>query len=187
MSDCCTPHTNESSKPMAQDADCRAATAGRAVDQSETVQIQHCPACGRKGKKVGMETVKAMLAVTLHAIQPARTYLFCRTADCAVVYFADDGQQTFAEQELREQVHQKHSDDDDVFVCYCFRHTPGSIRAELLATGQSTVVETVTQGTRVHQCACEIRNPQGSCCLGNVAATVKRMQVALTPLAGENR
>jgi hypothetical protein len=146
--------------------------------------LQRCPSCGRKGKNVGMETVKAMLAVTLHRIQPDRTYLFCRTEACPVVYFADDGKQTFSqiftESEMRELVHQKHPDDDDVFVCYCFRHTPGSIRAELMETGQSTVVETVTAGTKVHECACEIRNPQGSCCLGNVSAVVKRIRQEIT-------
>jgi len=140
-----------------------------------TTQGKNCPACHKPGREVGVETVKAMLAVTLHEIQTASNYLFCRTKDCSVVYFSDKGKQTFREGQLREKVHQKHPDDDNVFVCYCFRHTPGSIRAELLERGQSTVVETVTAGTQVHECACEIRNPQGSCCLGNVSAAVKRV------------
>lgn len=159
-----------------QNADCCATTSCAVEPQPAAAQIQPCPACGNQGKKISMETVKAMLAVTLHAIQPARTYLFCRTIDCPIVYFATDGGETFTEQALRECVYQKHPDDDDVFVCYCFRHTPGSIRAELLATGQSTVVATVTRGTRVGQCACELRNPQGSCCLGNIGAVVKRVE-----------
>jgi hypothetical protein len=179
MSDCCTPNTNGTENPLAQDVDCCATDSSCAIEQPTATQVQHCPACGKKGKQVGMETVKAMLAVTLHEIQPDRTYLFCRTPNCAVVYFADDGNQTFTEADLRERVHQKHPDEDDVFVCYCFRHTPGSIRAELLATGQSTVVETVTQGTKAPQCACELRNPQGSCCLGNVGTAVKRVRQEL--------
>jgi len=166
-----------------QTTDCCATGSSCTVEQPTAAQVLHCPACGKKGKPVGIETVKALLAVTLHEIQPDHAYLFCRTPDCAVVYFADDGEQTFTEDELREQVHQKHPDDDDVFVCYCFRHTPGSIRAELLATGQSTVVATVTQGTKLHQCACELRNPQGSCCLGNVGAAVKRVRQELDAIA----
>lgn len=172
--DCCVPANGPSVAVAAEEgADCCAAPSTKAKS-GQSSQVQNCPTCGQKGKKVGMETVKAILAVTLHKIQLDSSYLFCRTEDCPTVYFADDGAQTFSEAQLREQVHQKHPDDDDVFVCYCFRHTPGSIRAELLETGQSTVVETVTQGTKVHQCACEIRNPQGSCCLGNVRAAVKR-------------
>lgn len=165
-----------------QPSDCCAATAC-AVEQPTSIPIKPCPTCTKRGKKVGTETVKALLAGTLHQVRPQRRYLFCATADCPTVYFADDGMQTFTEADLRERVHQKHLDDDDVFVCYCFRHTPGSLRAELLQTGQSTVVETVRQGTKTGQCACEIRNPQGSCCLGNVGAAVKRVQQELEAIA----
>ena len=128
---------------------------------------------------MNIKTVKAMLAVSLHKIQVDHSYLFCRTADCPVVYFADDGQQTLTECDLREQVYQKHPDAEDVFICYCFRHTLKSIRMELLETGQSTVAATVTAGTKSHQCACEIRNPQGNCCLGNINAAVKCAELAL--------
>ena len=183
MADCCAPNTNGSTSEVAQIADCCATPNNQAnnqVQQEHPTQLQkECPVCGKKGKKVGIETVKAMLAITLHEIRPASNYLFCRTKDCSVVYFADDGQQTFAEEQLREKVYQKHLDEEEVFVCYCFRHTPGSIRAELLETGQSTVVETVTAGTKTHQCACDTRNPQGSCCLGNVSAAVKRVKQEL--------
>lgn len=178
MADRCTPNTNGASASVAQEADCCTTTAC-AIEQPASIPIKHCPTCGKKGKKVGMKTVKALLAVTLHQMGPERSYLFCATTACPLVYFTDDGMQSFTEADLRERVHQKHLDDDDVFVCYCFRHTPGSIRAELLQTSRSTVVETVTQGTKVHQCACEIRNPQGSCCLGNVGAAVKRVQQEL--------
>jgi hypothetical protein len=170
MSSCCTPAQNGLSG-VTEGAGC-------AVHDEETVgpnslRIQHCPVCGQKGKGVDTLTVKAMLAVSLHAIHPVG-YGFCRTEDCLVIYFSLDGEQTMGETDLRELIHQKHPNDDDVYVCYCFRHTPGSIRAELSKTGQSTVVETVTRGTQTDQCACEIRNPQGSCCLGNVRAAVKR-------------
>lgn len=175
MSDCLTPSQDGIKSANMQGATC-CTTANCEVGRIETAQVQHCRACGQKGKKVGIETVKAMLAISLHAIQPDTNYLFCASEACSVIYFADNGRQTFTETDLRERVYQKHSNDDDVFVCYCFQHTIGSIRAELLVTGQSTAVETITQGIKVHQCACEIRNPQGSCCLGNVGTAVKRLQ-----------
>lgn len=138
------------------------------------VQLSHCPACGEKGKPVEMQTVKAMLAVSLEALRPT-DYRFCRTPTCPVVYFTADGSQTFMTEDVREPIHQKAPQDDEVFVCYCFRHTPGSIRAELIATGTSTTVERINAGIQAGQCACEIRNPQGSCCLGNVRAVVRRV------------
>lgn len=47
------------------------------------------------------------------------------------------------------------------------------IRDELAATGKTTVIERIAAEMKAGFCACEIRNPQGSCCLGNVKAAVK--------------
>ena len=137
-----------------------------------------CPRCGVRGKSVDTQTLKAMLAISLAVIRPVE-YRFCRTVQCPIVYFSSDGLQTFTERALRERVYQKHPDDDAVFVCYCFRHTPGAIRAELWVSRVSTTVERVNAGIATGQCACDIRNPQGNCCLGNVATTVKRIKVEM--------
>lgn len=133
-----------------------------------------CPVCGQKGKKVDTATVKSMLAVSLRHVRDI-PYLFCREAGCEVVYFSDDGVQTFTTQDVRERVFQKEPQADDVPVCYCFGHTRGSIRDELLSVGVTTVVEDVNAGIQAGQCACDWRNPQGSCCLGNVRTVVKEL------------
>lgn len=140
--------------------------------QAERIKTAVCPSCGSKGKSVDTQTVKAMLAVSLEMLGASSTYHFCRTPDCPVVYF-DRHSHFFTETNLRERVHQKHPETADVFVCYCFRHTPGSIRAELVERGEADVVARITAGTKAGICACEIRNPQGSCCLGNVGKVVK--------------
>jgi len=165
MEDCCLPAAGGSAPiaPVVQRS------------EPETKVVTDCPACGERGKAVDIQTVKAMLALSLEVLHPA-DYRFCRTEECPVVYFSTDGLRVFREEDLRERVHQKHPDDEAVFVCYCFRHTPGSIRAELDTQGISTVVERISAGVQAGQCACEIRNPQGSCCLGNVRAVVKRLQ-----------
>lgn len=139
-----------------------------------TPQTNLCPTCGQKGKKVDSLTLKAMLDVSLLAVRDV-PYNFCRTSDCPVIYFAADGVQVFTKDQIRVPVHQKEPADDNVPVCYCFHHSPATIRAELLATGRSTVVEEIEAGIKAGQCACEIRNPQGSCCLGNVGTVVKRV------------
>ncbi|MFQ5578375.1 MAG: hypothetical protein ACE5G8_15440 [Anaerolineae bacterium] len=120
-----------------------------------------------------------MLDVSLLALRDV-PYLFCRAAGCAVVYFSADGAQSFTKDQIRVPVHQKEPDDATVPVCYCFRHSPASIQAELLATGQSTVVGEINGGIKAGQCACEVRNPQGSCCLGNVGAVVKQITQAVS-------
>jgi hypothetical protein len=93
-----------------------------------------------------------------------------------VVYFSADGSQHFAEADLRERVHQKAPAADDVFVCYCFRYTPNTIRAARRATGTSAVVDQITRNIQAGRCACEIRNPQGRCCLGNVRAVINAIE-----------
>ena len=136
-----------------------------------------CPACARQGSTVDALTLKAMLANSLTEVR-AVEYRFCRTPGCPTVYYSADGEQQFLERDIREQVHNKHPDDDGVFVCYCFRHTPESIKQELAVTGRSTVVAAITAGIQAGQCACDIRNPQGSCCLGNVHAVIERAEAA---------
>lgn len=34
--------------------------------------------------------------------------------------------------------------------------------------GRAAIFADIVAGTRQGQCACELRNPQGNCCLGNV-------------------
>lgn len=145
------------------------------MSQTESLEnVGICPVCASKGKKVDTATLKTILAVSLTAVQEV-SYFFCRDSACEVVYFSADGQQTFRTHEVRERVFQKQPLSEDVLICYCFLHTPGSIRTEFAKTGTTTVVEAINQGIQAGQCACDWRNPQGDCCLGNVRRFVKQL------------
>ncbi|MEK6753140.1 MAG: hypothetical protein AABZ00_12850 [Chloroflexota bacterium] len=133
-----------------------------------------CPVCGEKGKPVQGQTVKALLSVTLHQMKNVE-YLFCRASTCHVVYFTPDGKQTFDTQQVRERVFQKEPDADDVFVCYCFSHTAGEVRAASSET-RAAIEGDIRTGIQAGQCACDLRNPQGSCCLGNVGGLIKQFE-----------
>src|SRR5207253_9763324 len=111
----------------------------------------------------------ALLSVSLRAVLDEVTYLFCRTPDCQTVYFAPDGQQAFTVGQVRERVYQKEPDSADVQICYCFRYTAGDVRSAPPAR-QSMIIADINLGIQLGQCACDIRNPQGTCCLGNVRA-----------------
>ncbi|HCR72091.1 MAG TPA: hypothetical protein DIW23_11655 [Anaerolineae bacterium] len=134
-----------------------------------------CPTNGKLGKRVDSLIVKSMLSVSLMNFE-YQQYYFCREADCPTVYYSADGSKTFTETDLRERVYQKHPQDDAILVCYCFNHTPASIHKEIKETGQSSVVVLINEGIRLGKCACDIRNPQGDCCLGNVSKLVKNIQ-----------
>lgn len=141
----------------------------------EPTQQKSCPACGAKGKIVDGATVKSMLSVSLRQVRDV-TYHFCETEDCEVVYFSEDGTQTFTTADVRERVYQKEPEADDVLVCYCFQHTPGEIRREFAISGETAIIDDINVGIQAGQCACDWRNPQGNCCLGNVRRLVKQLQ-----------
>ncbi len=150
---------------------------------SPTVQrlprnVTACPVCDEKGKPVEGQTVKALLAVTLRRVQNI-DYMFCRTQTCPVVYFSFDGAQTFTVEQVREHVYQKDPDADDTFVCYCFRHTVGDIRTSSPET-RIAILDDINTGIQSDQCACDLRNPQGSCCLGNARELIRRLEQSVT-------
>lgn len=93
---------------------------------------------------------------------------FCATAECPVVYFDNTAGVIFEEALLTVPVHAKHRDNQDVPVCYCFGHTPRSIRESQVRDGAASVSKAITGEVRAGHCACEVKNPEGVCCLGDV-------------------
>ena len=134
----------------------------------------YCPVTHTQGKKVDGATIKSLLSVSLRTVQDTQ-YYFCREPHCDVVYFSEDGEQLFYTHDVRERVYQKEPNNPDVLICYCFRHTPGEIRHDLEATGKASAVENINAGIQAGQCACDWRNPQGDCCLGNVRRLVEQL------------
>jgi hypothetical protein len=65
-------------------------------------------------------------------------------------------------------------------VCYCFDVTESDLRRELEEGRCPTASERITALLKADRCACEVKNPQGSCCVGNVTSVVQtfRCEVA---------
>jgi hypothetical protein len=126
-----------------------------------------CPVCHHPGVGVSRITLQALLtsAALAEGIPPAPR--FCGTTDCPVVYFDTSVPVTLDERALSVRVHAKHPDDDDVPVCYCFGITPAIVRTD--AQTSSRIRELI----KVGRCACEVRNPRGVCCLGDVTAVTE--------------
>lgn len=136
-----------------------------------------CPRSGSIGVAVDLLTVKALLAErALARLEPAE-FRFCADARCDVVYFNADGV-TFETGDLRVPVWQKRQPGSRM-VCYCFGESESTIRAEIEATGRSMAVERVRAHIAAARCACELRNPRGRCCLGDMIAAVKRVRSEL--------
>ncbi len=106
-----------------------------------------------------------------------------RNKSCLIVYFNNKNHVVFREVDITVRVWQKQQD-PDVPACYCFHHTISSIARELEEKGSTDVLARIGAEVRAGNCRCEVTNPQGSCCLGNVAKAVRmakqRIQTELT-------
>jgi hypothetical protein len=102
---------------------------------------------------------------------------FCPEPSCEIVYF-DAESACYRKSDIRVPVWQKESFGHRM-VCYCFGENESSIRTEMQQLGRSDSVERVRRHIEAGRCACEIRNPRGACCLGDVTAAVKRVALAM--------
>jgi hypothetical protein len=144
---------------------------------ADTSAARRCPRSGSPGKAVDRRTVTALLTdQALVRLSPG-DYRFCPDAHCEVVYFGADDV-CFTTGDLRVAVWQKQPFGDRQ-VCYCFGESETSMRAEIAAHGRSSAIERIREHIAANRCACEVRNPRGTCCLGDVMAAVER----LTPVS----
>jgi hypothetical protein len=144
--------------------------------------LVRCPASGSAGKAVDRVTVKALLTEAALQRMPAGELRFCPDAHCDVVYFDADGL-SFATADVRVPVWQKLPFGARQ-VCYCFGESEASIGSEIDRHGASSAVERIRDHIAAGRCACDVRNPRGTCCLGDVIAATERVQAARAPHVG---
>jgi len=136
-------------------------------DSSVAPPVAACPVNGARSKQVDRLTVQS-LARQLPLGMPNTEYYHCETADCDVVYFAFDSQAPiFRRGDLLIRVGAK-EESDPIPVCYCFGFTRKDIENEIAETGRCTVADRIAAEVTAGKCACEVKNPSGKCCLGNV-------------------
>lgn len=133
-----------------------------------------CPRTGAEGLGVELLTVKALLSASALRSVRQGPYRFCADATCSVVYFDDSGQ-VFETADLRVPVWQK-EEPGARLVCYCFGENETAMANEVAATGRSDASHRVRAAIAAGRCACEVRNPRGTCCLGDVMKAVARLE-----------
>ena len=126
--------------------------------------------------------MKALLRPEALATLSARGHRFCPTTSCPVVYFAQG--EAFRVDAVAVPVFQKQAGVDRT-VCYCFQIGEADLRREIQETGGSTASKRVSAHVEAGRCACEIKNPQGSCCLGNLSLAVTAMVAEFTSAHAE--
>ncbi len=116
-----------------------------------------CPVNGMSCERVSYRTVLHHVRSPMNQALPEQRYFFCPDPDCNVVYFGTD-RRLLRETDIREDLANSNSSMDRT-VCYCFGITAHEVITD---PGLKNFVEAQT---RRGNCACEIRNPSGKCCL----------------------
>jgi hypothetical protein len=166
----------------------------RSKVEKTRMKSPRCPVTGKPGKRVALVTVKSLARAEHGAALEERDWFFCDHPECSVVYFTRSGR-TLGKEALKVRVGLKEKEAPRS-VCYCFGHSVESIREEIERTGRSTVAASIREKVEAGACSCEVLNPSGTCCLGDVNRAVKeafssvgipRPAVAKSARPGEKR
>jgi hypothetical protein len=138
-----------------------------------------CPVSHTLSRKVQHRTVEHMLKPGKAASLTSAQYYYCTDPSCDVVYFSNESVPYFTVEDVAVKVLSKDKS-DEVNVCYCFDWTRARIKEELVRTGKSTASLQIAKEVEAGNCACDIKNPKGECCLGDVNSVVKESTLAKT-------
>lgn len=128
-----------------------------------------CPSCSTKAKSVSTLTVKSLVRDHTRVSKDS-AYWFCRTPNCEVVYFS--AETVFRKADVKVRVGLKERE-DPIPLCYCFGYDRGDLRREIEESGTFKIPDRIKAEVQAGFCACEVKNPSGSCCLGDVNRAAK--------------
>ena len=132
-----------------------------------------CPEGGARGTSVAWQTVAALVRGHLPLKQEFR---LCREPSCPVVYFGSEGT------ELRVEdlcVSPGFKEGGDGLLCYCFEVRKTDLVSEIAETGSSGALNEISAEVEAGNCACEVRNPSGKCCLGEIGRAIRSLEKEL--------
>ncbi|MEX1137758.1 MAG: (2Fe-2S)-binding protein [Bacteroidota bacterium] len=134
-----------------------------------------CPVTKTMSRKVQRRTVEHLLKP--QASQKLRDvqYYYCTDEACDVVYFSNEEAPTVSVGDVNVKVFTK-DQGDDVNVCYCFTWTRGRIKNQIAELGKSTAAIEIAREVKAGRCECDVKNPKGECCLGDVNRVVREFQ-----------
>ncbi len=136
--------------------------------------VMACPVSGSRSKRVDLLTVKSLVR-RLPFAMPSAQYYYCEAHGCDVVYFASNPEApVFRSGDLLVNVGAK-EERDTVPICYCYGVSRQDIRDEIRQTGKCALAERIKAEVKSGNCACEVKNPSGKCCLGNVTRTIQEI------------
>ena len=123
----------------------------------------HCPVCGDPGPPVKWITVQSL---TTGPVPGRQVFRVCMGAGCDVVYFGDAGAVVHVG-DLRVAPGFKNLG-PSALLCYCFPLSRGELARKAGTGGASDIIARIASEVRAGNCACDVRNPTGRCCLSDL-------------------
>lgn len=130
-------------------------------DCCSTKTKQICPECGATCKSVDMPTLYHQVRFPENQSIVIDSYYFCAAKICPVGYFSTAG---YTVPKLHLRCYQAIQNDA---LCYCFDINTEQYVSALIVQRAEAIKAFVMQRTQNGECACDIRNPSGQCCLVN--------------------
>ncbi len=126
-----------------------------------------CPQCGTSSKSISMKTIFHQVKFPKVLSVETGSYFYCAGESCSVGYFSQEGM-VVSKNQLRafDELNNK--------LCYCFDVNVAEYIQALKNNTASEIKNFVIQKTKSGECACEIRNPSGQCCLANFKQLEKK-------------
>ncbi|GAW86111.1 conserved hypothetical protein [Bathymodiolus platifrons methanotrophic gill symbiont] len=130
-----------------------------------------CPQCGISCKNISMKTIFHQVRFPEILDIETGSYYYCADKSCSVGYFSQEEKVIFKNQ-LKIFTELKNNK-----LCYCFDINTEQYVDSLKDGTAETIKNFVIQKTKVGDCACEIRNPSGQCCLANFKQLEKTLNL----------
>ncbi len=128
-------------------------------DHATKIITGSCPKCGVFCKSIDNKTLYHQVKFPENQAAFQGKYYFCPSKECTVGYFSSTGH-AIPKQHLR--TYQEFKDDK---LCYCFDINASYYLSALTANNADVIKNFVIQKTKSGDCACDVRNPSGQCCL----------------------
>lgn len=127
-----------------------------------------CPECGKSCLPVKMQTMFHQIQSPDNQRIVEDDYAYCPNQACPVGYFSASS--LIPKLKLRA-----YQNGPQALLCHCFDVSQPVYQTAIQAGTHETIKAFVVQQTKVGNCACEIRNPSGRCCLADFTRLEKAM------------
>ena len=126
---------------------------------NSTKSVAQCPQCGTVCKRVEMRTLYHQVKFPENQAITSDNYYFCPSKNCATAYFSIAGNS------LPKRLLRTYQEIQEDVLCYCFDIDASEYLAALNTNYSEAIKNFVMHRTKSGECACELRNPSGQCCL----------------------